>query len=136
MPYARRLRVSGRLGHRMLALAVLTTLALLALALQAGSANAASLAVEGESLAASPTNDGTVLSDSTASGGRVRELWSNGSMNGSVTLASSADTLTVRARGSQCGGAPHMTAEVDGKQVLSVDVPPTTLTNYAAVVVS
>jgi hypothetical protein len=62
---------------------------------------------------------GSVITDTAASGGKAIALLSNGSATGSVSLPSSADSLTITARGSQCQGAPLMSVSIDGVSVLS-----------------
>src|SRR5207253_2505770 len=48
-------------------------------------------------------------------------IWSNGSA--SATLATTAArSISIRARGDQCAGAPHMAVTIDGVEVLSQDV--------------
>jgi hypothetical protein len=93
--------------------------------------HAASVVAEAESRHPSSTNIGEVMSDSTASGGRVRMLWSNGSMSGTLSLPST-DRFVVRARGTQCAGAPQMAVDVDGSRVLTANVASTTHADYAA----
>lgn len=74
--------------------------------------------------------EGNVFTDSTASGGKGLSLLSNGFAEGYVSGAFS--TITVRARGDQCDGAPSMTVSVDGNAVNTSVVPATAWTDYTA----
>jgi len=104
-------------------------LPLLSAALLTSSAAAATTSVQGEAMSL-PSSQGRTGTDSSAVGGKALIIWSNGTATGSISGA--ADTVSVRARGDQCGGAPQMTVTVDGRQVLSVAVPATMWTDYAA----
>ncbi len=86
--------------------------------------------VEAEALALPPGN-GEVFSDGGASGGSALLVWSNAEASKQVTTPA-AGGLVVRARGDQCEGAPLMVVKVDGKQVLSKEVPETGWTDHAA----
>lgn len=83
---------------------------------------------EGASL---PSSNGTTFSDSTASGGRALLIWSDGHASQDFTT-SGVRTITVRAKGDQCAGAPQMKLSVDGTDVLSATVPATSWTDYTA----
>ena len=63
--------------------------------------------------------NGVVLSSSTASGGKLIALDSNGSATGTVSFPSSVSSFTVTAKGDQCSGAPAMTVAVDGHVLLN-----------------
>jgi hypothetical protein len=93
------------------------------------SATAASPSIQGES-AALPSSQGQIRADPVAVGGRALIIWTNGTATGSVSGA--ANSVTVRARGDQCAGAPQMTLTVDGRAVLSAAVPATAWTDYSA----
>ncbi len=71
---------------------------------------------------------GQAFSDPTASAGRGLLVWSNGTASGS--LNASAGSLTVRAEGDQCKGAPHMQVAVDGTTLTTMAVPSTTWADY------
>ncbi|MDP9400012.1 MAG: hypothetical protein M3P39_03485, partial [Actinomycetota bacterium] len=71
-------------------------------------AHADTAAVQGETLALSPSNAGQVVSESAASGGKALKIWSNGSGSRSVSVAESSAKVIVRARGQQCSGAPQL----------------------------
>lgn len=95
-----------------------------------GTAAAATTTVEAETLVL-PASAGTTFSDSAASGGRARLIWSNGAATGTVTTRA-ARRFTVRARGDQCDGAPRMVVEIDGQALLTASVSATAWTAYAA----
>jgi hypothetical protein len=88
----------------------------------------ASLEAEQMSL---PVN-GSVITDTAASGGKALQLLSNGTASGSVSLPSNATDLTVLARGDQCGGSPTMSVAVDGVNVITTAVASTAWTSYSA----
>ncbi len=74
---------------------------------------------------------GAVFSDAKASGAKGLAFWGNGTAS-KTTTTQAIQSLTVRARGDQCNGAPHLTLIVDGKSVLSTLVPATSWTDYSA----
>src|SRR5262245_38736846 len=73
---------------------------------------------------------GTIKSDATASGGRAVMLSTNGSVSGTVSLPSSATTVTVRAKGDQCLGAPALAVKLDGSTVGTFSVGATSWSSY------
>jgi beta-mannanase len=78
-----------------------------------------------------PAN-GFVQSDSTASGGKMIALYSNGDATGVVNFASDISNFTVMARGDQCSGAPTMTVGVDGHSLINnVAVSATSWSGYS-----
>jgi endoglucanase len=93
-------------------------------------ADAADQTIGGESLTLDP-GAGQVFSDSSANGGKALLIWSNATASGTVTT-SGVQSVVVRARGDQCAGAPHMVVAVDGKTILSQDVPSSTWAAYGA----
>jgi hypothetical protein len=107
----------------------LAALPMISAGLLATSATAASTSIQGETLAL-PSAQGQVRADPSAVGGNALIIWSTGTATGSSTGA--ANTVTVRARGDQCAGAPQMTMTVDGRQVLTAAVPATAWTDYTA----
>jgi endoglucanase len=60
-------------------------------------------------------------------------IWTNGTASRTIGTGA-AQTLTVRARGDQCDGAPQMVVAVDGQNVLSAAVPSTSWADYQATV--
>ncbi len=89
--------------------------------------------VEAESMKLSKTwiaKGGNVFSDPTASGGKGLEIYSKGTASGQIT--SFANSITVRAEGDQCNGAPHMVIKVDGKTTFETDVSSTTWNDYSS----
>ena len=93
-------------------------------------AAAAATTVEAETLAL-PASAGMTYSDSAASGGRAKLIWSNAAATGTVSLHA-ARRISVRARGDQCAGAPRMVVEIDGQALLTATVGATGWTTYAA----
>lgn len=83
---------------------------------------------EAETAALTP-GAGQVFADSTASAGRGLLIWSNGVATGSLSTLGSG-TLTVRAEGDQCKGAPHMDVAVDGVVRGTVAVTATNWTDF------
>lgn len=64
----------------------------------------------------------TVITDTTASGGKAITMTARGTASGSVTLDQAASQLSVRAKSVSCGGAPQMIVKVDGAQVQTTSV--------------
>jgi hypothetical protein len=91
-------------------------------------ASTPSLEAEGMAL---PSSQGTVFSDGEASAGRGLLIWSYGSASESYTT-SGVRSVSVRARGDQCVGAPQMVVAVDGSTVLSAAVSATSWSTYSA----
>ena len=75
----------------------------------------ASLEAEQMSL---PSN-ASVITDTTASGGKAVLLPTSGSTSGSVNFPSSVTSLSIIAKGTQCNGAPAMNVTLDGAMLLS-----------------
>ena len=86
--------------------------------------------VQAESLSL-PTSLGRSYDDGLASGGRALLIWSGGAATGSVTTGA-ASSITVRAKGDQCAGAPLMTVKLNGSTVLTTAVPSTSWTGHTA----
>jgi hypothetical protein len=86
------------------------------------------LEAEGMSLSAS---QGMVFSDANASGGRGLLIWSDGSASESFTTTG-VRSVSVRARGDQCAGAPQMVVAIDGNAVLRASVSSAGWATYAA----
>ena len=84
--------------------------------------------VEGEAL----TGSGVVTGDVLASGGNTLKLTSNTSATGTITTTANATTVVIRAKGTQCKGAPQANVTIDGKTALLASVSGTTLGNYTA----
>jgi hypothetical protein len=59
-------------------------------------------------------------------------LWSNSTASGSFTNTGVADTITIRAKGDQCAGAPQMVVRVDGQQLPNITVSASAFTDYAS----
>jgi endoglucanase len=78
-----------------------------------------------------PASQGQVFSDSSASGGQGLLIWTNGTASAPINT-SGAQSLTIRARGDQCRGAPQMVAAVDGQTRLVTAVSSSSWSDYTA----
>jgi autotransporter family porin len=87
--------------------------------------------VEAETMSL-PSGKGAVNSSSSASGGKDLMIWANATATKSVNFSSSASKITVRAKGQQYLGAPHMRVSIDGSVVLETDVPQTDWATFSA----
>ncbi len=87
----------------------------------------ASTRLEAESLSMPTSYD--VYSDSLASGQKSVTMWSNGALTGSYT--GSIASLSLRARGDQCNGAPHVQVLVDNQVALDASVASTSYADYS-----
>jgi hypothetical protein len=76
-----------------------------------------------------PSWGGTAYPDSAAGGGQALLIWSNATASATVTTAS-ARSISVRARGDQCAGAPRMVVAVDGAAVIVQNVTSTGWATY------
>ena len=79
---------------------------------------------------------GSVLTDTTASGGKALEMTTNATSFGSVNFPTSVNSVTVIARGDQCSGAPNMSINLDGNNILNASVSATSWTAYSVTLVS
>lgn len=103
------------------------------LGLQAGTASAATgVTVQAETLSL-PAASGLTYADTTAEAGNALLVWSNATAFGSLTTTGSR-SISVRARGDQCGGAPRLTVKLNGAIALRASVTATTWTTYTAAV--
>src|SRR4051812_17507038 len=87
-----------------------------------------------ENFTVSPTTAGAARTDSAATDGRALRLWANAPATGTATTGTKATTLTLRARGEQCSGAPHVAVSIDGAKLLTATVSNTTYTTYTATI--
>lgn len=62
------------------------------------------------------------IADSAAEGAQTLAMYTSGTAQATVSPASATTTLTVRARGSQCSGAPTLQVNVDGVKVATLSV--------------
>jgi hypothetical protein len=85
--------------------------------------------VEGESFSVTPSNGGSTVRDSTASGGSALTMTVAATASKAVTVAAPA-TVAVRAKGQQCTGAPAMAVLVDGVKAATMSSIPTKWTDY------
>src|SRR5690349_8244932 len=89
---------------------------------------AATTLVTLEAEAMSPA--GTIRTDATASGGRAVLLSGNGSTSATVSPPAPATSVTVRAKGDQCLGAPALAVKVGGATVGTFSVSATSWSSY------
>lgn len=75
---------------------------------------------------------GSVITDSSASGGKAIDLSSNGTATGTVNFASAINSITVMARAKTCQGSPIMSVKLDGSNLISSSVSATSWTAYTA----
>jgi hypothetical protein len=68
--------------------------------------------------------------DTTAEGGQTLAMYTGGTAQAALSASAPATALTVRARGSQCNGAPTVQVDVDGVKVATFSVASTTYTTY------
>jgi hypothetical protein len=75
----------------------------------------------------------SVVTDSSASGGKAAKFGGGVKITGSVTLAAAGVSFTVSARADQCGSSwPQMVVAVDGTSRLNSSVNSTTWNSYSA----
>lgn len=87
-------------------------------------------AIEGESLVGS----GSVISGDISAGGQASlKLTSSTPATGNVNITANGDRLEVRAKGDQCGGAPTLIVNIDGKDVMTANITGTTWGPYGQV---
>lgn len=98
--------------------------------LVAAPAGAGTTALEAETFT-STSGHSVVRVDATASGGKQRTFWRNGSTRGSFTAPGVVTGIRVTARGDGCGGAPVLQVSVDGKHVASHLVTSNRWSSYA-----
>ncbi len=96
-----------------------------------GGGGGGSTLIEAESFTIPSDFGGKVYTDSSASGGKAVSFWSNDSISKTVTTVAGS-TITVRAFGDQCNGAPSFTLAMDGTNVFTSAVPAGSWTNYSA----
>src|SRR5881227_4044484 len=90
-------------------------------------AAAADVLVQGESLVR-PAG-ATIVSNSSASGGKALFLTTTGTATGQVSTAATTGRVVLRAYGVQCSGPPRAVIKVDGRTVLVTFVPATSWTD-------
>lgn len=82
-----------------------------------------STALEAEALAVTPAPNGSIYTDSTASGGKALGLWANATAYATVTQPASTKVV-VRAKAQKCQGQPTMVVTVDGVTIGSTTKSP------------
>ena len=97
-----------------------------------GASAATATSVQAETLSL-PSDAGVTYDDATAEAGRAVLVWSNATASGSLTTTGSP-SISVRARGDQCGGAPLVTVKLNGAIALRASLTATTWTTYTAAV--
>jgi hypothetical protein len=84
--------------------------------------------VEAETMALSSQ---TVITDSNASGGKAVSFLTNGSATASVTFDGPVSSLSIKARGAQCQGAPKIELRIDTALVTTFSVSSTSYSSYS-----
>jgi len=83
---------------------------------------AASTLVTAEAESFSLPPGASIVSDSTASGGKAITLTTNGTATGSIATTLPADTIMMTAKGVACKGSPAVQLWFDGSQILNKTV--------------
>ncbi len=91
--------------------------------------------LEGEAMTL-PTTGGAIVADSTAINGQALKLTSLGAASGTLTTTLPGINVTLRAKGTQCQGAPQAKITVDGADAVLASVSATSWTTYSVAVVS
>lgn len=86
--------------------------------------------------AESLVGSGQIVTDGTASAGKILTLTTTAPASGTFTTSDTATSVTLRAKGTQCHGAPNAVVSIDGRQVLSAIVSSTAYTDYTAILAS
>ncbi|MET4430134.1 cell division septation protein DedD [Mycolicibacterium sp. 624] len=112
-------------------LALLSLTVAVVVAVQYPGTATAATPLEADTFTVLPVSSGSVVTDSTATGGSALRLTRNGTA--SIGLEpDSVSKVVIRARGTQCLGAPRMTVYVAGKSVAGFNVTATKWTDYTA----
>lgn len=74
----------------------------------------------------------SIVSDASASGGKAILMTINGTANGTVSLSTAATQVSVKAKGTQCSGAPQIVIKVDGTTIQTASVSSSSWTDYTA----
>jgi hypothetical protein len=72
----------------------------------------------------------SLVADSSANSGYKLAMFSNGTATGSASTSSAITSVSVRAKGDQCNGAPSMNLAVDGVSLNTWNVNATEWTDY------
>jgi hypothetical protein len=83
----------------------------------------------GESFTSSATYIRSVA-DAAAEGSKTLAMYTGGTAQATITPATTTNSVVVRARGTQCDGAPTLQLVVDGIKVATFTVSATSYTNY------
>jgi PKD repeat protein len=73
----------------------------------------------------------TVITDTSASGGKAIRLGANGTATGSVSFPTTVSSINIIAKASICQGSPNMTVLIDGNNSLTTSVGSTSWSNFA-----
>lgn len=65
---------------------------------------------------------GSIVSDTSASGGKAVTLFQAGSLTKAFSLTQAANGISIVARGDACSGDPHMVVKVDGVVLVNTNV--------------
>ncbi len=77
-----------------------------------------------------PTSSGQVFSEASASNSKALLIWSNGTASNTVQTMTTTESITVRAKGDQCSGAPSLRLVADNATVSEFAVSATVWTDY------
>jgi hypothetical protein len=113
-----------------IALAAISVMVAVAVSFEPLASAAAPTLVEAEAMTIAPTFAGATVRDTAASGGSALTLNSNGTASKTIQLPAST-SVTIRAKGQQCNGAPSMDVAIDGTKISTTNVPATAWTDYA-----
>lgn len=91
--------------------------------------------LEGEAMTL-PASGGSVATDTTAVGGQALKLTSLGAATGTLATTAPGTTVVLRAKGTQCQGAPQARITLDGKDAVLASISATSWTSYTATVTS
>jgi predicted xylan-binding protein with Ca-dependent carbohydrate-binding module/parallel beta helix pectate lyase-like protein len=112
-----------------LALGAITAMVVFTVSITPLASAADATLIEAEAMTVAPTNAGSTVRDSSASGGSALTLTTKGTASKVLQLPAST-SVTVRAKGQQCNGAPSMTVAVDGVTIATTNVTSTAWTDY------
>lgn len=96
-------------------------------------ARAADAVVDADALVVKPAANGAVVAEPAAAGGTALRLTKNATATTTLALPA-ASGVVIRAKGTQCWGAPVMTLSVDGKAVKTTTVAATSWADHPVAV--
>jgi hypothetical protein len=80
------------------------------------------------------TGSGSVVTDTNAQAGKALKLLDGTAANGTLTTSAPGVSLILRAKGTQCKGAPQVSISIDNSVALTASVSSTGWSNYTSVV--